>query len=445
MEETMKKDLLHTPEGVRDIYNGECAKKLVLQNRLKDVCMAYGYNNIQTPTLEFFDVFSKERGCIPSFEMFKLFDRYGNTMVMRPDMTPSVARTAAKYYAENILPVKLWYEGNIFINVSQYYQGKLKETTSIGAELIGDNSIDADFEIISMVIDCMKNAGLKEFQVEVGNVSFFRGLLSEAGICGDEEEMLISLIQEKNYIGVEELLNSLHIDKHIANVLLELPQMFGSVDVLDRARNLTDNKTCVEAIDRLCALYDLCKITGAEKYISFDLGLLSKHSYYTGFIFYAYTFGTGEPVAGGGRYDNLLGQFGCDKPSIGFSITVDSLMAAIARQGLHIPVDVTGVLLLYHTGNVVQAISIADKLRARNMPVSMIAYNENKTELQYCEYALNSQLAYVVLLPEFDKNTSISNMDISYEISEDTIVKVCSSKHHTKKEITIADLLGGTF
>ena len=103
----MKKDLLHTPEGVRDIYNGECARKLVLQNRLKDVCMAYGYNHIQTPTLEFFDVFSKERGCIPSFEMFKLFDRYGNTMVMRPDMTPSVARTAAKYYAENVREIFL--------------------------------------------------------------------------------------------------------------------------------------------------------------------------------------------------------------------------------------------------------------------------------------------------------------------------------------------------
>lgn len=443
MEGIMKKDLLHTPEGVRDIYNGECAKKLVLQNRLKDVCMAYGYNNIQTPTLEFFDVFSKERGCIPSFEMFKLFDRYGNTMVMRPDMTPSVARTAAKYYAENILPVKLWYEGNIFINVSQHYQGKLKETTSIGAELIGDNSIDADFEIISMVIDCMKNAGLKEFQVEVGNVSFFRGLLCEAGICGDEEEMLISLIQEKNYIGVEELLDSLHIDKHIANVLLELPQMFGSVDVLDRARKLTNNKTCIEAIDRLCALYDLCKITGAEKYISFDLGLLSKHSYYTGFIFYAYTFGTGEPVAGGGRYDNLLGQFGCDKPSIGFSITVDSLMAAITRQGLHIPVDIMGMLLIYHTGNVVQAILIADKLRARNIPVSMIAYNENKTEQQYCEYALNSQLAHVVMLPKFEKDNNISNMDISCDIPEDTTVKVLSSKHFIKKEMMIADLLQG--
>lgn len=170
----MKKDLLHTPEGVRDIYNGECQRKLMLQNRLREVCSMYGYNDIQTPSIEFFNVFSKERGSVPSNEMFKLFDRYGNTLVLRPDMTPAIARTAAKYFGDNALPLKLCYTGNTFINVSKYYQGKLKENTMVGAELIGDDSIYADFEIISMVVDCMKSAGLKEFQVEVGNVMFFK-------------------------------------------------------------------------------------------------------------------------------------------------------------------------------------------------------------------------------------------------------------------------------
>ena len=169
----MKKDLLHTPEGVRDIYNGECARKIVLQNRLHDVCALYGYNDIQTPSFEFFDVFNKERGSVPSTEMFKFFDRYGNTLVLRPDMTPAIARTAAKYFEDDNRPLKLCYVGNTFVNVSKYYQGKLKESTAVGAELIGDDSIDADLEIISMVIDCMKNAGLEEFQVEIGNVLFF--------------------------------------------------------------------------------------------------------------------------------------------------------------------------------------------------------------------------------------------------------------------------------
>jgi ATP phosphoribosyltransferase regulatory subunit len=103
----MKKDLLHTPEGVRDIYSTECAEKKVIENRLHDVCASYGYNDIQTPSIEFFDVFNKERGSVPSNEMFKLFDRYGNTLVLRPDMTPSIARATAKYFEDRVLPVKL--------------------------------------------------------------------------------------------------------------------------------------------------------------------------------------------------------------------------------------------------------------------------------------------------------------------------------------------------
>jgi ATP phosphoribosyltransferase regulatory subunit len=404
-----------------------------LQNRLRDVCIKYGYNDIQTPTLEFFDVFNKERGSVPSNEMFKLFDRYGNTLVMRPDMTPSIARTAAKYYGDRLLPVKLCYVGNTFINVSQYYQGKLKENTTIGAELIGDDSVYADFEIISMVIESMKNAGLTEFQVEIGNVAYFRGLLAQAGISGDDDESLVEFMQEKNYLAVDELLNSLHTDKNIAEVLLELPQLFGSVDVLEKAKKLATNDMSLSAIDRLNQLYDLCKLTGADKYVSFDLGAVSKHSYYTGILFYAYTFGTGEPVIAGGRYDKLLGQFGCDKPSIGYSITVDSLMAAILRQNIDIPVDNSGVLLIYNQDDLPKVVSIADTIRQSDTPVCTITYNAAKTDAQYCEYAVNSQLKTVVKLP------SIGNADDSITVTSIDAVT------GTEKEISLSQLLGGKF
>ena len=302
----MKKDLLHTPEGVRDIYSTECVEKKIIENRLHDVCKLYGYNDIQTPSIEYFDVFSKERGSVPSNEMFKLFDRYGNTLVLRPDMTPSTARAAAKYFEDRILPIKLCYVSNTFINVSKYYQGRLKENTVIGAELIDDDSIYADYEIICMVIDCMKNAGLTEFQVEIGNVAFFNGLLSDAGILGDSYEELLNLINEKNYIGVEELLNSMNIDKNTAKVLLELPQLFGQAEVLEKAKGLTTIPECISAVDRFLALYELLKVNGYGKYVSFDLGELSNHTYYTGIIFHAFTFGTGEPVVSGGRYDSFL-------------------------------------------------------------------------------------------------------------------------------------------
>lgn len=394
----MKKDLLHTPEGVRDIYGKECSRKLVLCDRLMKVCKRFGYNNIQTPLLEYFDVFSKERGSVSANEMFKLFDRYGNTLVLRPDMTPAIARTAAKYYEDTKLPVKLCYEGNTYINVSKYYQGKLKENTSIGAELIGDDSLGADYEIISMVIECMKTAGLKEFQVEVGNSMFFKGLLDEAGISGDAEEELISHILEKNYIGVEEVLNSLNIDKYIAKVLLELPQLFGSVEVLEKAKELTNNEMCLAAIKRLEDLYEMCKLTGVHEYITFDLGNISNHAYYTGIVFNAYTFGTGVAVMNGGRYDKLLGQFGCDKASIGFSITVDSLMAAIARQNIDIPVEKEGILVVYNSTKLMEAVTMTDSLRKEGNDACMIEYSPEISAEQYSAYASECGLNEVVFI-----------------------------------------------
>lgn len=142
----MRRQLLHTPEGVRDIYNGECEKKLKIQKELHRTLLQFGYHTIQTPTFEFFDVFNREIGTIPSKDLYKFFDREGNTLVLRPDITPSIARAAAMYFEEETMPIRLCYMGNIFINNSSY-QGRLKESTQLGAELIGDNSIEADAEI----------------------------------------------------------------------------------------------------------------------------------------------------------------------------------------------------------------------------------------------------------------------------------------------------------
>ncbi|MDD6615271.1 MAG: ATP phosphoribosyltransferase regulatory subunit, partial [Lachnospiraceae bacterium] len=172
--------ILHTPEGVRDIYNKECEQKLLLQERLHSVIKSFGYRDIETPTFEFFDVFGKEVGTTPSRDLYKFFDREGNTLVLRPDFTPSIARAASKYLLGSGMPVRLTYLGNTFINNSSY-QGRLKENTQIGAELIGEDSADADAEVIALVIQALKKAGLQEFQISIGHAGFFRALAEEAG------------------------------------------------------------------------------------------------------------------------------------------------------------------------------------------------------------------------------------------------------------------------
>ena len=127
----MNKRLFTTPEGVRDIYDGECKRKLDLEAKLRAKLHLYGFEDIETPTFEYFEVFSEERGTVKARDMYKFFDRDGNTLVLRPDMTPSIARCAAKYFKDETGPVRFCYCGHTFINNSEY-QGKQKET--VGAQ-----------------------------------------------------------------------------------------------------------------------------------------------------------------------------------------------------------------------------------------------------------------------------------------------------------------------
>ena len=362
--------IFHTPEGVRDIYNGECSQKHHLQTEIRKVFDSYGYEEIETPSFEYFEVFSREVGTIPSKDLYKFFDREGNTLVLRPDFTPSVSRACATYFNPEHQVITLSYTGNTFINNSSY-QGRLKETTQMGVERIGDDSAEADAELLAMTVECLLKAGLKEFQVSVGQVDYFKSLLQDANLDIEEEENLRSLISQKNYFGVEDLVRSQNIPEYLEKAFLELPHLFGSSEILQKARSLTDNICAIKAVERLEEIYEILKIYGYEKYVSFDFGMLSKFQYYTGIIFQAYTYGTGEPVVKGGRYNNLLKHFGKPAASIGFGITVDNLLMALSRQEISLPEKKAPVILTYTEANRREAILAAQKLRNEGTAVAL--------------------------------------------------------------------------
>ena len=301
----MQKKLIHTPEGVRDIYGEEFSRKLYIEGRLNKLINSYGYEDIQTPVFEFFDIFSGNIGTIPSKELYKFFDKEGNTLALRPDFTPSIARATAKYFSDVNMPLRFCYLGSTFNNTSDY-QGRLKESTEIGAELIGDGSVDADVEMLMMVIDSMLESGLKEFQISVGNLEFFKGLCAEYGIDEDNGLLLRQMINDKNYFGTQDVLDTLKLKEETKNMISRMPDLFGDRKILEEARGYVSNERSLDAIERLEEIYEVLSLNGLEKYISFDLGMLSKYNYYTGIIFRAYTYGSGDAIVKGGRYDNLL-------------------------------------------------------------------------------------------------------------------------------------------
>ena len=415
----MKKKLLHTPEGVRDIYGPEYERKLALQDLLYDQLKLYGYQDIQTPTFEFFDIFSSKIGTVPSNELYKFFDKEGNTLVLRPDFTPSIARATAKYFMDETMPIRFCYVGNNFCNTNDL-QGRLKETTQIGAELIGDGTVEADAEIISLVISSLKRTGLKDFQISVGNVEFFKGLCAEYGIDDEMELTLRDFISSKNYFGMEDILEEMKIEEGVKNIFLKISELFGGIESMTQAKRLVSNQRSIKAVERLEELYEILKLYGLENYISFDLGMLSKYHYYTGIVFRAYTYGNGDAVAKGGRYDSLLKEFGKDAPAFGFGMVIDHLASALSRQNIELEINKkNSVLVLYDKKYIHSAIKCADTLRSKGYSATML---------------LNEQLSDA---KAYAKAQQINQI---YMIKSDNTVIICDACKETGSEVSLCDI-----
>ena len=302
--------MIHTPEGFREYYGEEEARRQRLMRSLHRVFETSGYSDIETPAVEFFDVFGSDVGTTPSNELYKFFDRDGHTLVLRPDFTPSVARAVAMHRTPSSLPVRLCYQGQTYVN-SREYQLHLKE---------------------QITCDLLKEAGLTEFQVSVGENDYFKALAQDSGLTPERIEDVRRLISNKNFFGVSELLESEKIQPAIQDAFVRMPQLFGGREVLEEAARYAVNDGAKAAIARLIEISRLVADTGNDRYISYDFGLLSKFHYYTGMIFSAFTYGVGEPVAKGGRYDRLLGHFGMDAPAVGVGVSIDQLMNALARK-----------------------------------------------------------------------------------------------------------------
>ena len=398
--------LLHIPEGVRDIYGDECEKEEFVKEGMKDILKLYGFRPISTPSFEFFDVFNKDRGTVHAKEMYKFFDREGNTMALRPDITPSIARCVAKYYRDETFPIRLSYVGNTFINNSSY-QGKLKEITQVGAELINDSTADADAQMIALCCECILKSGLKEFRIDLGHADLFNGLMEETGFDADEVMELKILIEEKNIFGASSMLSTKDVDVAIKDVILKLPELFGNYDIIDKARSIISNEKALAALDRLDKIYSIIDSYGLSRYVSFDLGMLSKYNYYTGIIMKAYTYGTGDAIASGGRYDKFISQFGKDAPAIGIVILLDQVMMALWRQKIEIEIDNVSHLIVYNGKSRNTAIELANQFRKDNKRVELFRESNGLELDDYIKYALANKVGVLYYITDSDNVTVI--------------------------------------
>lgn len=366
----MSKWKIYTPEGVQDILTEDCYLKRNLESNIREQFKAWGYNEIESPTIEFFDAFSADSDSAPQETMFKFFDQNGRILVLRPDLTIPVARIAATKYRDVEQHLKFCYIGNCY-KYNEMGGGKQKEYTQAGVEILGVSTPEADAEVIAAAITAVRSTGLENFQIDIGQVEFFKGLMEETGVSESDTEQMRRLIDSKDFLGIEELVKVHAIREDLKELILSLPKLFGSIDLLDRVEKITTNRRSLEALANLRQVVEILEDYGFGKYVSVDLGMVQGLHYYTGIIFRGFTYGIGFPIVSGGRYDTLVEKFGKKSPATGFSLGINMVLTALDRQKIPTEKPAVDTLVCYQPEGRKTAFEIGSELRKQGLSVEM--------------------------------------------------------------------------
>lgn len=366
----MSKWKIYTPDGVQDILYEDCYLKRNLEQKLRTLFGSCGFCEVETPTIEFYDVFSSDEGAMPQESMFKFFDQQGRILVLRPDITIPVARITATKYRDGAYPLRFSYMGNVF-RYNDYGGGKQNEFTQAGIEVLGVNTPESDAEVISIAIQSLKAAGLESFQIDVGQAEFFNGLMEETGLCGEDVEQVRTLIDRKDYVGLEEFLKKRDFRNDLKKLISDLPGLFGSTGVIDTAEAVNLNSRSRDALCNIRQVFEILEDYGLGQYVSVDLGMLRGLAYDTGIIFRGFTYGVGFPILTGGRYDRLVGEFGRDCPATGFSLGVNMLMMALQRQKIQTERPGIDSFVCYSRQGRKTAFELCAQLRGQGLAVEL--------------------------------------------------------------------------
>ncbi|MGL4569900.1 MAG: ATP phosphoribosyltransferase regulatory subunit [Clostridium sp.] len=366
------------PEGTRDLVFNECRRKKSIISSLENTFDKWGYDEVITPTIEYYSTFFSGEEGVNEEEVYKFFDGNGRILSLRPDMTVPISRVIGTKMKEVEPPIRLRYTSNVF-RVNRTFGGKKNEYVDCGVELVGAKELEGDIEILTAALQTFKNLNIKDFKLEIGNINFFNSLVEQTEINESERENLAVLIEGKSLIELEDFLNGLNIKESSKNFLKRLPWLFGDETILDKEIEMaTDNRT-KDTLLYLKSINEILNKLGYENNISFDLGMVPGVNYYTGIIFKGYVNGARAAVLSGGRYDNLIKSFGRDLPAVGFSINVDLIWE---NERLNEDAEIQECTIYYGKNNLVKAISESNKLRSSGSRVK-IFLKENDDDFFY--------------------------------------------------------------
>lgn len=376
------------PYGTKDFLTDSAVLKRVMERNVAELFVRWGYEEIVTPTFEYMEIFDNSS---LNDQAFKFFDRDGNAMVLRPDMTAPIARVASTRLRDKDMPKKISYVANVF-RYEKAQAGRQCEFYQAGVELLGVCDPSADAEILALAVEAIKTAGLDEFTVSIGHVEFLGGIVESTALSSDEQDEVKAFLSGRDLAGLEAYLDEKKVDKNICEALKEVVFLHGKKEVLEKAQSLTNNEKSKKALDNLQQIYIKLEKYGAADKIKFDLALIRDFGYYTGMVFEGYTYGMGFPICGGGRYDNMMSVFGSPAPAIGFSIGIDRLLLLLNKQGKYESGTDT-VYIAWGEGFYDKAVETALKMRSEGKNAEVAFYAMTKTAVE--ELAGSRKVLYV--------------------------------------------------
>lgn len=340
--------MFKTLPGFREFYPDDCAKRNFIFSKWRKIAETFGFREFDPPVLEQVELFTEKSGEEIKSQLFEFVDKGGRGVSLRPEMTPSLARMVGAKAAGIRRPVK-WFAIGENYRYERQQKGRLRAFYQYNADILGDDSINADAEVIALLIESLRAFGLteKEFKLRLGDRTLWVLFLQNMGV---EENFIIpvlSVIDKMEKVSAEALAEmaekALEGSKADAKALMAAAKDFIKASTLDEIRASFDlSSELAEKIDARISdwriLISLLSSMGVGEYVSIDLGIVRGLAYYTGFVFEAFqTVGSGRALAGGGRYDNLVKKLGYqDMPAVGFGmgdVTVSDLLELVGKMG----------------------------------------------------------------------------------------------------------------
>ncbi|PEC23985.1 ATP phosphoribosyltransferase regulatory subunit [Bacillus cereus] len=372
------------PNGTRDYLFEECTLIEEVEQKLRRTFLDRGYEEIRTPTIEFYDVFAFQNRPIDEEKIYKFFDEKGRIIVLRPDMTIPLARVIGTQRWDT--PLKVTYSGNVF-RANESLSGKYNEMVQSGIEIIGIDNVRAEIECVISVMQALQKLKVQSFTIEIGQVQLYKCIVKKLSIYDEEESVLRAYIESKNYAGLSNFIEEKKLDRSDETVrLLErLPRLFGSLDVIEEAEKLASSNEMKMAIARVKEIYETIEQLGYGSYISIDLGMVQHLDYYTGVIFKGYIYEIGEEIISGGRYDELIGNFGEMMPAVGLAVQVNQIVKALQEQQEPYKRKRIDIMIHYELNRLAEAERLRNLLQKDGKKVELSLFSNLNDTFQFAK------------------------------------------------------------